>query len=302
MDYIYSWCNADQDMLVCSSCDAALAVPLNSLLPATAIQTITDSYRTKIATNHLQECPFRIDAEICLTKIERNLENEKTGVPGYMASVLAPESLKLLENSDPTKTLQAVIARMDGGLSERKSVPTIEIPSVISKFDCNGRRGDQLIASLAQKMNSDPTSTLTLLSVLGWTRIDAADLPKDEAKLSLGCPCCLAWMDLPLTDDAGSSTSNKDSENSRVAKRSRQDPINIDPLKAHRHYCPFLVGFPSSATKIEKPGWQRILERSVEGESVTQTTLTIDEDEDATFYRLRKILRSGISKKRPSYD
>ena len=288
-------------MLVCTSCDAALAVPLNSLLPASAIQTLCSSYRTKIATNHSQECPFRIDAELSLIKESGGDNGDRSSdlsvVPGYMTSVLSPESLQLLEHSNSTNTLLSVMHRMKAGISEDKVLPLIDIPSNIREFEFNGESGDQVLAALVQKLKVEQSnSLLVLLAILGWTRIDEADIPKNGSTLSLGCPCCLAWMDLQLVD----KSSQENTSTSRAEKRSRHE--TVDPLKAHRHYCPFLVGFPSTATGTgEKPGWQRILERSVPKEDETQPkTLTIDEDEDQTFYRLRNILRAGISKKRPS--
>jgi hypothetical protein len=116
----------------------------------------------------------------------------------------------------------------------------------------------------------------------------------------LECPMCLARMELPLTRDSRTDTS----ESPPPRKRSRQ--LALDPVQSHRHYCPYVCGFPTAATSSceTTPIWQSLairLLRDDQSSSSTSTSTsqisatTVDDSVDHDDAWIRKMLQSAVS-------
>jgi hypothetical protein len=122
--------------------------------------------------------------------------------------------------------------------------------------------------------------------LLGWMPCqDATESTNDASpnasttiptRMSLECPMCLARMELPLTRDISGSSSST-SESPPPAKRLRQ--LGLDPVQSHRHYCPYVCGFPVQTTGCGTPIWQSLATRllcddNYSGSGTTSTTAT----------------------------
>jgi hypothetical protein len=195
----------------------------------------------------------------------------------------------------------------------------------------------------ARKIIGTDNNMTTALALFGWTPVSAAE---DEAAntaesskqgppehggsllppvVSVGCPICFAWMYIPLTEtDAPEPTiiivdasSSADAENTgqeegrstisdRKRRRTRSKYPN--PLEGHRHYCPWVCGFPTQyattagdnvvpvwktvATRLFQEKTARYLNSSIPDDKDFETS--VDKEGDRTFERVRQILQLGI--------
>jgi hypothetical protein len=163
---------------------------------------------------------------------------------------------------------------------------------------------------LTKRLGCDDES-ISALSLLGWNPIPNAALDDADPVVSLGCPCCLAIMDLRLVpqqqigNNKGSVEDSDEDESDRITKRQRISSRNLNPLEAHRHYCPYKVGFPEKAG-VTNPMWKIILKRLSEenhDDEVEESTTTIEEITtdaavgvmDKSVDNVRRMLRAGIA-------
>lgn len=336
----FGWENADKDMLVCTSCNAALAITLNSKLSANTFDKLCHAYRTKIVCSHDNNCPFRLSSieKLEFLEIGEKTESEndeaetRLTVPVYMGQVLPEGSIRLMEHPKPCNLLKQnarqlmdavesaasnemyqITATGDGGAS-KWSYPSLQIPLKIQQMDTD--------LVLTKMLGCDDISVLAL-SVLGWCPIpNTSCTTKSKRVVSLGCPLCLAMMDLEVeqqqqqqqqTSEDGNVEEGDDSDASepdRVTKRQRMNSRKFNPLEAHRHYCPIKVGFPKKSTDTN-PVWKIILERLAneqKDEEVVKKQPTTSEKADETtrdsssigmmdksIENVRRILRAGIA-------
>jgi hypothetical protein len=181
------------------------------------------------------------------------------------------------------------------------SRPTL-LTRIVTKFE---KAGD---GTTETELSAAAVESVAALVLLGWIPCQDANESTDAAPnvsttiptcLSLECPMCLARMELPLTRD--SSTGSSESPPPR--KRSRQ--LALDPVQSHRHYCPYGCGFPTAAaTSCETtPIWKslaiRLLrdDQSSTSTSTGQISATTKQDGGADHDDawIRKMLQSAVS-------
>lgn len=166
--------------------------------------------------------------------------------------------------------------------------------------------------------------------------------------VSMGCPLCMAVMELKCCSSSLAAVSSnaagkkdKDmgkqqqegggsgggggacNEDDRPMKRLRtttqaKQLYQSDPQEAHRHYCPYKCGFPSSITDKKDPVWKPMLKRLSDennnassgsgsgscnliaannnGPSSDVAAVPL-KDLDASIRKARRILRAGIATK-----
>eukprot|EP00536_Pseudo-nitzschia_multiseries_P012153 jgi/Psemu1/290106/fgenesh1_pg.448_\ len=335
----FGWENADKDMLVCSSCSSALAVTLNSKLSANTFDKLCHAYRNKIVCNHETNCPFRLSSVDELRSLEAaedqpdeeaSEENSKIDtvhvhltVPVYMGQVLQDDAIRLMEHPKPStllkqrakkifKALRSVSCAMSSNGSTDQNeegaendaspcrYPRLQIPSKIRQMDTK--------SVLTKLLDCDDISILAL-SLLGWDPIPNKRGDDSDGTVSVGCPMCLSIMKLvpeQNKEEKGDDDSSDVSGSDRSTKRQRMSCRNTDPLEAHRHYCPYKVGFPKKSTDTN-PVWKIILERLSKEQQSYEAQKSIEvRDEgagvpvgvfDKSIERVRRILRSGIAPK-----
>jgi len=329
----FGWQNADKDMLVCSSCSSALAITLNSKLSANTFDKLCQAYRNKIVSCHAASCPFRLSSTHQLRSLEAIQDGPDNGeretgnsdvdqvrliVPVYMGQVLPEDSIRLMEHPTPSIMLRQNAKKLSDTIrsitfitnrstnknlagasstSPSWSFPRLQIPSKIQQMNSS--------LELTKVLGCDDESILAL-SLLGWIPIPSVALDDSAPVVSLGCPCCLSIMDLPLdhrlriATDKGHNEVNDENERDPLSKRQRISSRNLNPLEAHRHYCPYKVGFPEKSTDTN-PVWKSILKRLSEenhdGEIVESTTATDVAVGvlDKSVHNVRRILRAGIA-------
>jgi len=317
----FGWQNADRDMLVCSHCSSAIAITLNSKLSANTFDKLCQAYRNKIVSCHQANCPFRLTSAQQLRSIENESENGNAEedvrllTPVYMGQVLPEDSIRLMEHPTPSIILRQNVKKIsdavrsvsfvtnnkrnfpEGSFSPSWKLPRFQIPSKIREMNAN--------RELTKVLGSDDESILTL-SLLGWDPIPSVAIDDDSAPVfSFGCPLCLSIMDCELVNDT--ENDNKGDETDRLNKRQRISCRNLNPLEAHRHYCPYKVGFPTKAGDINAV-WKNILDRLRKEKNHAHdvkpfTTVEEMPDDvsvgglDESIDNVRRILRAGIASK-----
>ena len=69
---IFRWANVERDLLVCSSCEAAVCVTFRPALSARSVSKLVVCYREMLAASHSGNCPFRSDADFGYERIGGN--------------------------------------------------------------------------------------------------------------------------------------------------------------------------------------------------------------------------------------
>mmetsp|Transcript_2646 Transcript_2646/g.2905 ORF Transcript_2646/g.2905 Transcript_2646/m.2905 type:complete len:324 (-) Transcript_2646:279-1250(-) len=322
-------------MLVCTSCSSALAITLNSKLSANSSEKLCSIYRERIVSYHDTKCPFRLSTEqfhylqaveetdnyadergrgnIDATKNENNskafYQKSRLIIPVFMARFLPEESIRLMEHPTPSsiirqhaKKLSDVLLSFSVSLSSSSlswRYPKLKIPS---KF----QRSQKLTKFLGYD------ESIITLSLLGWQKVN---VNKSDRVVTMGCPLCFSLMGLQLDRELGGNNKNvvvaeDDSdvnESGRSPKRRKYRDLN--PLDAHRHYCPYKVGFPRIDTE-RNPIWKIILDRVDEesqcGQKLhsgagtveeTSSNVVADDVLNESINNVRRILRTGIASK-----
>lgn len=278
---------------------------MHSNLSATVVQTIFQNYRQKLATAHEPECSFRLDAE---QNLLRHAPSSETVVPSYLASVFPSLSVELLEHPAATILLKNRTEELEKATAAGMSYPELELSREIRNCQLLGKSARELICSLPKLLGTGYHSTTTL-ALLGWMPIDNKFLESDPPTVSLGCPICLAWMDLaleptrrhssddpPVVVEASDGDGDDDDSIGESAPKRRRAARFANPLTAHRHYCPYVCGFPTDSSTPDAPVWQGLLERVCRDSESTANRDEYEQGEEI-FEKLRKILRSGIAAK-----
>lgn len=317
----FGWKNADTDMLVCTGCSSALAITLNSSLSANTYDKLCRAYRNKIVSCHSPSCAYRLSSieelessetemeEVAMTSTT-DLDQTSLNVPVYMSQVLPEDSIRLMEHPKPatilrqnakkiSDTIRSTLCTLnannilDGASTSSWTLPKLQVPPRIQHMN-SGKE-------LSKCVGCDNESILAL-ALLGWRTIPNMSSDKTVPALSFGCPCCLSIMDLRLElDTADASEDDDDDDADRLNKRQRTSSRNLNPLEAHRHYCPFRVGFPDKAGE-SNPIWKIVLKRLQEESQVTESanieelsTETEMKGLDESVDNVRRILRAGIA-------
>ena len=313
-------------MLACSNCHGALAITIPANLSSQALQNVCRTYRTKLAMAHEEQCPFRWDAELHLVLLKDETANAtKNYVPTSLASVLPPKTVQLLEHPFPSFLLRSSVQKLEascpkeGGpwrfpiLELSPELRDVRLPSLKLNLDTTA---DQLIRQAPQQLGMGYNSSVAL-ALFGWIPIGTQSTANPPI-VTVGCPLCLAWIDmrLELLQNQADSTNEKETEyhrggeeeesSSRPSKRSKISARKkrfSNPWTNHRHYCPMVCGFPTDTLEHDTPAWQTILSRLYQKEVAKYDNPTRgqddkEEDLDAELNRFQKILQSGISSKK----
>jgi hypothetical protein len=282
-------------------------------------------------------------SESTLEKKDSSLDRFRPIVPTLLARVFSSDLMEILEHPNPGSLLSSRWRKMltvisssadsDGSLH----FPDVQVPRSVLDFRApldlsSSASSDALetspsgptlltrIVTKFEKVGDGTTETelsaatvesVAALILLGWIPCqdanESTDLtPTDAAPnvsttiptcLSLECPVCLARMELPLTRDSSTS------ESPPPRKRARQ--LALDPVQSHRHYCPYVCGFPTAAASSSEttPIWQSLALRLLRDDqssnststSTSQISTTTEDGADHDDAWIRKMLQSAVS-------
>jgi hypothetical protein len=326
-------------MLVCSSCSSALAINITSKLSTNSYEKLCSAYRDRIVSNHDSKCPFRLSTEqfhylenvedeenknVDTSTTTENNENTKTSlqkssliIPVFMGRVLPEETMRLMEHPTPSSIIRQHAKKLSDvtiTITEAETTssspswryPRLHIPTQIQQMYSS-------TTELTKFLGCDDESILTL-SLLGWQKVDVND---SDRVVTMGCPLCLSIMELQLerqrmengicvvVADEDEGTEVRSARVPTPKKRQKKSARYLNPLDAHRHYCPVKVGFPKTSTEDKNPVWKIILERinkeyqcrKINSTAIQETSSDVVADEvlDESITNVRRILRTGIA-------
>jgi hypothetical protein len=222
----------------------------------------------------------------------------ETVLPTAFASIFPQDEVELLEHASPAELLRARVAAIQGIARQDPCeppciFPKLDIPHELHAFlSSQEGQSKSILDHIAESGVLGTNQTYMVgLAVLGWrpTRRDEdPTVCAGRLVVSLHCPLCLANMEFSLIG-AGEEEYPSDSRNIQE-KHVRY----CNPHDAHRYYCPFICGFPSTLTTTGTPLWKVLLTR-IEGIEETPQSRKIELDSSPTeTAQIRAIIQSGI--------
>ena len=168
---------------------------------------------------------------------------------------------------------------------------------------------------------------MAALALFGWLpreeQRDSSSDKQEEASVTLRCSVCLSFLNFSLEKYDWHHHSHgrkatfgdgKGEEGDRPTKRRRLDSTDnnsnskLNPLLAHRCFCPYACGFPQHGERRGTPVWQNIVAKLIgnhkksksdqeddqEDESNAAIKNKMDE-EDSAVDRILQLLQSSVS-------
>jgi hypothetical protein len=321
----FGWKNAASDMLVCDHCQAAWAVVFRPGLTASATQHLTRLYETQLSKAHAESCYFGEEAAqynldhaattAGVTEKDAVLDCLEPIVPTLLARVFPADLMHVLEHPNPQallgdqwgKLLAAIASRTE--TEEGFVFPNMPVPASVSNYCASKDPADSLETSLLAKLvtifqKTDLSTTMlsnstaesaAALVLLGWIPRQETVVVIDanpNSTMALECPICLARMQVSL---ALPQHQPRSSSAESPPPRKRPRPQTLDPVEMHRHYCPYVCGFPAHGNTRATPIWKILASRLVAGSmgGPTITAATADTPRDDAW--IRNILQSAVS-------
>lgn len=291
-----SWTNPLPDIVVCDQCRATLAISFHPKLESSHVQRIASVYRERLCTSHQETCPFFAKA---FPDAASNT-NTTTDVPPYLASALPDETVELMEHPAPRNlVVKRIQVWKDMLIGSDRTIPELDMSSSKGFRDYvrDNHSEETIKARIAQACGIQAVDKdLAMLALLGWTPVESSSLSESSAVVRAECTTCLAQAELSLQK----TSHRKDKEDEPPPpKKPRRKPA-MNPLSAHRHYCPFLCGFPVDKPAV--PMWQNI---------VTNLLQAVDDEPrvdqhpgqeaqhkgEAALAAVQQLLRSGLAKR-----
>ena len=227
------------------------------------METLCAAYRTRLAQAHDTNCTFRLQAEQYM-KHQMN----QSFLPTAFSSIFPQDEVELLEHPSPAGVLRARVAAIQDIASQNQCehqcvFPKLDLPHELHAFLSNQEGHSKSILDHVAESGALGTNQTFLvgLAVLGWKPTTTDKYPNGRTSslaVLLRCPLCLSDMELSLIG-TGEEECASDSQ-----KRQKRLPRHINPFDAHRYYCPFICGFPSTMTTSGTPLWKVLLEK-IEG-------------------------------------
>ena len=203
----------------------------------------------------------------------------------------------------PKQLLQYGVQQQEG--SEQSSMLSRVSEALFENNDENNRELFQ---------DKQLTTKVLALVILGWLPVqkngdgDDDDDNDDDASHNCQLECLICWSRyspiLPRAAESSESLSAATATTAaspRPTKRARTTQ-QLDALQAHRHYCPFVCGFPrakdntNSNKNTIKPLWQSLLQRLLPPCDKNAPTLsTATTKTTPSRVEIFEMLQSGVS-------
>lgn len=216
-----SWSNYATDMLECSHCQAKLCITFNPQLTPTQKEQVTLQYQRQLSTTgHANKmCLFWDD--------DSKQHDDGSAVPLFLARVLDPDFVELLEHATPHTVLLDRANRF-------ASCSQKQIRDIINPLQQQQRQDRLLMNRVKQKVRSGYTATI--LALLGWSYPEKEEEDDDDkciTEMTLMCKVC-------------------DSE------------FHGNIVTSHKYYCPWRCGFPPDGEPCWKVVANKIVAQSGE--------------------------------------
>lgn len=226
-------------------------------------------------------------------------KNIRLDLPAALRNFKAPAAAgKEDGNSDATTTAAATATTLEEGL--------------VQAFTNVGDSSADQPSGLGTNDNADELKTAAMVFLLGWKPNFVTGGAKTA---SMECPLCRKSTEIVLSGENDSrdpsttattttTTTGGSSEEEPPAKRSRPSSPGFDPFHSHRHYCPYVCGFPTGGASSATPLWEalarRILAKTTEKATATAACRQPSsfDTEKSEWQQIRALLNSGIVRQR----
>jgi hypothetical protein len=277
-------------MLVCEMCKAALSISFHPNLKAADVRHIASLYQTKLCSAHKVFCSFYSKAfpKSSLTSI----------VPSYLASVLPEETVDLAEHPAPQSLLQNRVQTLIDKVHSRK-IPSLDLPAKsIQEFLREGETPEAFVARISAALGTkeEHKEWAAVLALFGWEPMEKNSCESNERLMMLHCSTCLAQGRLHMQDANDTDIAAPPAKKQRIG-----EGLLFNPILSHRHYCPFICGFPSEGSFV--PMWQTIATNLFRTEeSANNDEMGVAGKEEEILMKIHRILKSGIAYSASSYE
>ena len=297
-----------------------MAVTYISGLSTFAKDKLTCRYEQQLGTQHKETCTFRRDALEYFGDEEKEHADDWI-IPRVFTTYFPPDLIELAESKRPAIVLaKEVRQQMEGNiawgtihLEYHASLLQYQAPAAnnaTGATDSEMGLGDCLVLALAKAgcrfNNVEKAKTVALILLLGWEPKESGG--KDKASISFSCQLCRATADVPCKDEGDDDGDKETDTTEPQAKRSR--PSGWDPLYAHRHYCPYVCGFPRKGASRGTPLWKSLADKvllassssSLLSDTIEDETSLPNLKEKSEWEQVNALLNAAIVRARPRVD
>lgn len=315
-----------------------MAVTYMPGLSSFAADKLTCLYEKQLGSAHSDICIFKRDAtkyfeESSNTK-NKNIQNERDVlVPALFSSYLSGDLVELAESNRPATVFYRQLHKrlLNHTIPWEKLQLELHISVQQYRISSGDTSDGQMTIqqglietlnrekSASSSIGGDDDDTITdrsktagMLLLFGWEANLDTDETASKSSVSLKCQLCRKCVDVWLQADneeiGDTETNSLDNMAEPPAKRSRQS--GWDPLYSHRHYCPYVCGFPKHGASCGIPWWKGIADRVLSKAKTPQSTTTSTDDTSTSLFSMPKsdwekvnqLLNSGIVRKRKIVD
>jgi hypothetical protein len=288
-------------MLTCEQCSAVWSVCIPEFLSAEATRQLTIHYEEQMSRAHCGEfCVFAREAAAYYPTAnvanngvvasattsssddawERNSQPPARVVP--LTGILPTAQLLLLEQASPRALFRNELMKVVTLLKEKMGTvtPQLLIPDEVNAFNPTGCSvvGQQpLMSRLVACLHSDNTTDISTTNItndlvetsialvlLGWMPIDETELFTAECSFCLSTFTCI------------------------------HNNLKRTVVSAHRHYCPYVCGFPIQGQEQTTPLWKTLATRLLLDPNGAKNNKKCP---DAAFLQIHALLRNGVAPK-----
>lgn len=264
----HRWNNVDQDVLCCDACQAVLAITYLPGLSTFAADKVTCLYEQQLGSEHKESCPFRKDA------LDYFQHDVSVTIPRLFASYVPADLVHLVETTRPIRVFGA---QVQGRVAQdlvwdavqlelHTSIRQYQPPAGADTAGSNLALEDRLVKALGdedynfENIAPDKVKMAALTVLLGWK-------PKTSA---FACELCHASVDICPADNETITTTATEPPNKRARSSS-----GWDPLYSHRHYCPYVCGFPRHGASRATPLWKALADKLLLPPKTTTTGASV---------------------------
>lgn len=313
----HSFENVATDVIQCSGCQRKIVIDIPLCLSVLGRNQLIHRFEQTLCTVHSESCQYRHDAQEWLRQkipMESAIPNCDPNLQQYhiMTQLWPPGTLELLDRpliiiTRMWKSFVDIIAQVAETMEDTTRIDWT-IPLQLSQM-LSSSHGECILPYLQRsngiEINTTPDHRDRLLTcddrlhrfalalvIFGWNF-------SKENSATMQCPICNSRFD-PLFKIHPPSCEP-------AAKRPRMDR-NME--SCHRHYCPWVSGFPRYDTKAGKDTpsaiiWRHLFDRITleirQAEDTTERALGDTPANQASLsVKVRELLRSCVSNRRTS--
>ena len=230
-----------------------------------AVDKLTCRYEKQLGSAHKEICTFRQDAmKYFENETEKGRNEDSNGIiPFPFTNYFSTDFVELAESERPAIVFAKQLKqRLEGKIAWE--LVRLEYPATLLQYkpatksssdDTESTLGESLLEALSRAHYSfkeeapERVNSALYLLLLGWKPEDPC-----EESITLICELCNKTVDAAHRQNGEGYTTEE-------PQPKRPRPSGFNPVHAHRHYCPFVCGFPRYGAPRATPMWQALADK-----------------------------------------